>query len=44
MKLKKIETEAEYEAALAYAESLMDAQPDSPEEDDLKTIVVLIEA
>ncbi len=43
-KLKKIETETEYEAALAYAESLMDAQPDSPEEDDLKTIVLLIEA
>ena len=44
MKLKKIETETEYEAALAYAESLMDALPDSPEEDDLKTIVLLIEA
>lgn len=44
MKLKKIETETEYNTALAYAESLMDAQPGSPEEDDLKTIVVLIEA
>jgi HTH-type transcriptional regulator/antitoxin HigA len=44
MKLKKIENEAEYQAALAYAESLMSALPGTPEEDDLKTIAVLIEA
>ena len=44
MKLKKIESETEYEAALAYAESLMDAPSGSPAADDLKTIAVLIEA
>jgi antitoxin component HigA of HigAB toxin-antitoxin module len=35
MKAKILKTEADYEAALAYVETLMDAKPDTPEEEEL---------
>lgn len=43
MEIKVIKTETEYEAALARAEALMDAAPDSPEEDELEVLTLLIE-
>ncbi len=43
MKPKIIKTEQDYEAALAIAESLMDASPGSPEEDTLELWSLLIE-
>lgn len=44
MKPKVLKTEAEYEAALAYVETLMDAAPGSPKEDELEVFALLIEA
>lgn len=44
MKLKVLKTEAEYEAALAHVETLMDAEPGSPEEEELEVCALLIEA
>ncbi len=38
-----ITTETEYEAALARLETLMDAEPNSPQEEELKLLAVLIE-
>lgn len=43
MKAKIIKTEAEYEAMLAYVETLMDAEPNSAEEADLELFSMLIE-
>ena len=43
MKAKILKTEEEYEAALAYVETLMDAENGSPEEEDLELFSVLIE-
>lgn len=43
MKAKILKTEEEYEAALAYVETLMDAEPGSAEEADLELFSVLIE-
>ncbi|RLD05370.1 MAG: hypothetical protein DRI32_04180 [Chloroflexi bacterium] len=43
MKAKIIKTEAEYDAALAYVETLMDAEPNSPEEAELELFSVLVE-
>ena len=42
-KHKVIKTEADYKAALAQLESLMDARPGTPEEEELELIAVLIE-
>lgn len=43
MKPDALETEADYETALARAEQLMDAAPGSPEEEELDDLVSLIE-
>lgn len=43
IKHKVIKTEADYEAALAHVESLMDAQPGTREEEELELLAVLIE-
>src|SRR3989337_2692231 len=43
MDIKIIKTEAEYEATLASIESLMDAEPDSPQEEELELLVLLVE-
>ncbi len=40
---KVIKTEAEYQAALAHLEALMDAIPGSPEEDELELFGLLVE-
>ena len=43
MDIKIIKTEAEYEATLARIAALMDAEPDSPQEEELKLLVLLVE-
>ncbi|RLE45775.1 hypothetical protein DRJ25_05175 [Candidatus Woesearchaeota archaeon] len=43
MKAKILKSEAEYEAALAHVEMLMDAEPGSPEEAELELFAMLIE-
>jgi len=43
MKAKLIKTEADYEQALAHLESLMEALPGTPEEEELELFAVLIE-
>ena len=43
MKAKILKTEAEYEAALDYVATLMDAEPDSPEEEELELFSMLVE-
>ncbi len=43
MKPKMIRTEEEYQAALAYIETLMEAAPGSPEEEDLELYSLLVE-
>ncbi len=43
MKPKVLKTESDYEAALAYVETLMDAAPGSPEEEELEVFALLIE-
>jgi len=43
MNIKPIKCEADYEAALARVDDLMDAQPESPEGDELDILVTLIE-
>jgi HTH-type transcriptional regulator/antitoxin HigA len=43
MKAKILKTEADYEAALAYIETLMDAAPGSPEEEELSLFTLLVE-
>ena len=44
MDIKPLKTEAEYEAALKEAESLMSAGPDTPEGERLVTLAILVEA
>ena len=44
MKPKILKTEADYEAALAYVETLMDAEPGSPAEEELEVFAMLIQA
>jgi HTH-type transcriptional regulator / antitoxin HigA len=43
MKAQILKTEADYEAALAYIETLMDAVPGSPEEEELSLFALLVE-
>jgi len=43
MKPKVIKNEKEYEAALEYFETLMDAEPGSPEEEELDLFSLLVE-
>lgn len=43
MSIKPIKTEADYEAALMRVDSLMDAEFDTPEGDELDVLVTLIE-
>jgi len=43
MKARIIKSEAEYEAVLAYVETLMDAAPGSPEEEELELFALLVE-
>jgi HTH-type transcriptional regulator/antitoxin HigA len=43
MKPKIIKTDEEHEAALAHVESLMDAEPDSPAEEELELWALLVE-
>lgn len=43
MKPKVLKTEAEYEAALQTIETLMDAAPGSPEEEELELFALLVE-
>ncbi|MBU4374764.1 MAG: hypothetical protein KJ714_10115 [Euryarchaeota archaeon] len=43
IKPKVIKSEAEYQEALAHLEALMDAQPGTPEEEELELFAVLIE-
>jgi HTH-type transcriptional regulator/antitoxin HigA len=43
MQPKLLKTEADYEAALAYVETLMDAAPGSPEEEALEVFALLID-
>ncbi len=44
MEIKPIKTEANYEAALEELETLMNAEPDTPEGDRLDVLTTLIEA
>ncbi|WP_225907733.1 type II toxin-antitoxin system HigA family antitoxin [Leptolyngbya sp. BL0902] len=41
---KPIETEADYENALARINNLMDAAPDTPESEELDRLATLVEA
>jgi HTH-type transcriptional regulator/antitoxin HigA len=43
MKAKILKSEADYEAALAHIETLMDAAPGSPEEEELSLFALLVE-
>jgi len=43
MKPKVLKTQKEYEEALAHLETLMDAEPGTPEEDELELFALLIE-
>src|SRR3989304_4789244 len=43
MDIKIIKTEAEYEAALARIEVLMDAEPESLQEEELELLALLVE-
>ncbi len=43
MEIKPIRTDEEYEAALARIEELFDAEPDSPEGDELEILASLVE-
>ena len=44
MEIRPIKTEADYQAALQTIESLMMAEPDSPEGDRLDVLATLVEA
>lgn len=44
MSIKPIRTEAEYQAALQEIDRLFDAVPNSPEEDRLELLTILVEA
>lgn len=43
MNIKLIKSEADYRSALSLAESLMDSEPGSPEEEELELVTILIE-
>ena len=43
MKARILKTEADYEAALAYVDTLMDAEPGTPEEEELDLFSMLVE-
>ncbi len=43
MKPNVLKTEFEYEEALAHLEILMDAEPNSPKEEEMERLAVLIE-
>jgi len=43
MEIKILKTEAEYEVVLGRIEELMDAEPDSPEEEELELLALLVE-
>jgi len=43
MRIKPIRTEADYEACLARVEELMNAEPDTPEGDELEVLSALVE-
>ena len=43
MNIKPIKCEVDYDTTLARIDSLMDAQPDSPEGDELDILVTLVE-
>ena len=43
MNIKPVKCEADYEAALARVDDLMDAEPDTPQGDELDILVTLIE-
>jgi HTH-type transcriptional regulator/antitoxin HigA len=43
MKARILKTEADYEAALTYIDTLMDAAPGSPEEEELSLFALLVE-
>lgn len=44
MKIRPIKTEADYERTLARIDALMDAEPDTPEGDELDVLATLAEA
>lgn len=44
MDIKPIRSETDYQAALAAIEGLMDAQPGTPQADQLEVLVTLVEA
>jgi HTH-type transcriptional regulator / antitoxin HigA len=43
MKPQVIKTQADYQAALAHLETLMNAQPGTPQEEELELLAVLID-
>ncbi|WED22829.1 hypothetical protein L3Q72_05400 [Vibrio sp. JC009] len=44
MQIKQIETKADHEAALARIDQLFDAEPDTPEGDELEVLATLVDA
>ena len=44
MKIKPIKSEADYDKVLAVIDGLMGAAPDTPESDELKVLVTIVEA
>ncbi len=44
MDLTRLNSENEYKTALAYIESLMNAEPNSPQEKELERLAILVEA
>ncbi|MBE0671067.1 MAG: hypothetical protein IH588_10800 [Anaerolineales bacterium] len=44
MDLTRLNSESEYKTALAHIESLMDAEPGSPQEQELERLAILVEA
>ena len=44
MDIKPLRTDADYRAALKEVEGLMNAEPDTPDSDQLNVMVTLIEA